>query len=316
MSKLKNESKYPLAAIFAIVVILLCSTAFVSYTERLSGLPLLEPSADDAVVIAKRSLLDGMDSSIVFVGDSSTFHGIVPSAVSAELNDTVINLGTLSSMTTAGFSEIANEAIKDDGVTTIVYGIVPKSLEVSESKAAEMGMLGRYLTAYGRHHTLYIPSINDKLDWFIKKQRINIFPAEFEGSYKKFQRKLQEHNGFYPEKSKKLAAGKARDVFQPDEFSLNGLLLMRDIVSTTNVNVYLLINPKPKGFVTSGFVKSVNDYFNAMQKKYPDIKHLTKKLEIRDDSEFGSESHLLPDHAMQYSQYVGKMLKSELERDI
>lgn len=305
-------NRIPIAGCLAIAIVLTLTVVFVKITEPLTGLPYLQPVADDAVVTAKWSLFDRAENSLVLVGDSSCMHGLQPDVFSKITGKKVVNLGTLSSMTTVGFSEMAHSVSKIHKIEGIVYSILPQSLEVSAEKAKEFGQIGRYLTAYGNQYDLYNVSLRERLKWLARKYQFNQFPAEFEGSYEAFRASVAKNSGFYPEHTKELVIEEVRDEFIADDFSISGLIAAQANARKLGIPIFFVINPKPAGSVTENYINQVNQYLTKLRSQHPDLQFLGESFYALDDSKFGTETHLTPEAALVYSEQIADKLARHL----
>src|SRR6478736_651987 len=125
-------------ALAALCLIVLGEGVFLSLSEPLTGLPVLQPTADDATLVAKRRLLSSADAGIVLVGDSSCMMGLDPVVLTAGGLPATVNLGALLSFTVAGFADLGEEALaRLPHVRVLVLAVLPRSLEVTEQRARE-----------------------------------------------------------------------------------------------------------------------------------------------------------------------------------
>ncbi|HEX4614051.1 MAG TPA: hypothetical protein VH092_38065, partial [Urbifossiella sp.] len=198
---MRRPTSLPRAGLAALAVVLATEAAFLAGTDPLTGLPVFQPTVDDATLTVKRRMLPLAAGAVVLTGDSSCTMGLRPDVLRDEAGLSAVNLGTLSSFTLPGFADLTAEALdRPDPPRAVVVALLPRSFGVSEADARGFGLLGRYLVATGRRPATYRVTADDWRAWFMKKHRLNIFPPEFGGSYAAYEREAAAGGGFFPER--------------------------------------------------------------------------------------------------------------------
>jgi hypothetical protein len=304
----------PSAAVAAILLIVLSEWLFLSATEPLSGWPVFELAADDAVYLVKRQLIERAPGRIVLVGDSSCTMDLVPTEI-APAAGPVVNLGTIINMSPAGFAVIAREALaQEPPPRAVVLAMLPQALEVTEQQAREWDQLGRYLIAYGEESPLYRPGVTDALYWFFRKHRVNVFPVEWGGSYPVFAAAVKKADGFRSEIKKYPGARFVRASFEPADFSLAALGELVQSAKARGVPAVLWLNPSPVDAVTPAFTAVVDRFLGQLQGEVPDLIVAQKRMPVWGGEHFGTVTHLQPEAAKVHSREFGAALKEALER--
>lgn len=297
--------------IVGVCLILVLEAIFFFTSEPMSGLPYLQPVADDAVPIAKRKLMGPKcNGSILLFGDSSCMIGLRPDIISDRLDVPCINFGVTSTFTLAGSEAQIREIFDTYKPKVIVLSNIPKILEVEESKAEEYNLVGRYLTAYNIKSSAYKPGFKDFRSFFFRKHQFNIFPPEFNGSYKAFEEELLKNDGYLVEKKKyKGKKGDPYTNFIGSEFSRNALLSIDKIASEKNVPVLLWVSPTPSDAANQEYVTDAELFLR-------DIVKSSKMLSILRGPErwapelFSSETHLNEQSAIKNSDQLAMVLEN------
>ncbi len=302
------------AAFAAAVLILLSELVFLSNTEPLSGWPVFELAADDAVYVVKRELLERTHGQVVLVGDSSCTMDLVPADI-AGATGPVMNLGTIINMTPAGFAVIAKEALaKEPPPRAVVLAVLPQALEVTEERAEEWDQLGRYLIAYRQTSPLYTPRVTDYLYWFYRKHRYNVFPPQMGGSFPVFAANVLKADGYMPEITKYIGAQKVRDTFEPAAFSRAAVAELVRSAKERGVPAVLWLNPSPADGVSKNFTAAVDRFLEELRREEPDLIVAQARTPVWGVEHFGTVTHLTPASAKVHSREFGKALKELLDR--
>ena len=305
-----DRKPIPTAGFVAVVLVLASEVVFLARTEPLTGWPLFELTADDAVLVGKEQLLDRSAGRVVLVGDSSCMMGLVPAEIRQEVGP-ALNLGTMIDMTPAGFSVMAGEALeREPPPRMVVLAVLPHAFEATEARAAERDQLGRYLIAYHRTSPLYHPGAADVRSWFYRKHRVNVFPPEMGGSFSAFAAALSESDGYYPERSKYTGARTVRDDFTPTPFAREAVRLLVKSAKARGVPVVLWLNPSPVDAVTSEYASKVDAFLEQLRREEPDLRVPQTRTPVRGVGSFGTVTHLTPEAAKLQSQELGRVLKS------
>lgn len=285
-----SPSRVPKAAVLALAVIVAGEVAFQATTEPLTGLPYLQPTADDAILVAKQALLPKAAGRLVLVGDSSCTMGLQPKPLDA------VNLGTISTMTLAGFADLTERACAlDPPPTRVVFAALPRSFEVTDSQAHEFQLVGRYLTATGRGSPVYSPTVRERWEWLVRKRRVNAFPPEFGGSYQQYERDLLAADGWYPERGRyALKPGEERDAFKPTEFATAGLKRLAAVCREKGVPLTVWWSPAPADSITERYAAEVQAFTDRLRPELPGVEFPRPTVTRWDVSRFGSVTHVTP----------------------
>jgi len=254
-------------ALAAICVIVLTEAAFLGLSEPLTGLPVLQPTADDATLVAKRRLLSRVDAEIVLVGDSSCMMGLDPAILTANGLPATVNLGALLSFTAAGFADLGEEALVNlPHARVLVLAILPRSLEVTEQRAREFDLLGRYLTAYQRRSASYPVRADDVWSWFVRKHRLNRFPPEFGGSFDTFAERVRASSGHLSEAGRYAGArdDEVQREFRPSELARQALSRLARTAKARGVPFVVWWSPSPRDAVTPAYLEAAHGFVTKM----------------------------------------------------
>lgn len=101
-----------------------------------------------------------------------------------------------------------------------------------------------------------------------------------------------------------------------DPFSIEPLFAIQRTAAAAGIPIYFLVNPKPHGSVTSAYSADVNQYMAELRSINPELQFLKDTFDPLDDSQFGTETHLLPSFATEYSSEVGQWLAVRLSSRI
>ena len=306
-SRKKECFVLPLAALSAIAIVMIVESLFTASTEPLTGLPWLQPTADDGMVVAKRSMFDVIDGSWIIVGDSSALHGLRPDLLRDIGKISTVNLATLSSLTTLGFTEMAIDAISKNEVSGVIFAVLPQSLEVSKEDAERYGQLDRYLAAYGSYLNVWPVSLRARFDLYIRRHRINTFPPHFEGSVEGLENKLRERSGFYPERNNEWYTTE-KEEFINQKFALDGLDAAAAFASERGLPFVLLLMPKPDSSVSSRYADGVRAFQKRLLLQRQKLTVFPDQWQTLPDEMFGTETHLNATGASVYSTSVARFL--------
>ena len=288
------SSKKPWAAFLAIILIVVGEIVFMTKTESLTGMPFLQPSADDATVVVKRSLIPMSAGKVILVGDSSCMMGLNP-VVMKKHSLVAVNLGTLSSMTLEGFACLAEEALKETPVPkAIVLVVLPRSFEVTETQAREFNLLSRYLVAYGKTSNQITTTLRDHWSTFTRKHAFNLFPSEFNGSYSAFEQALHETNGHWPERKIYKGTKEPISTFEASDFARQALHRLSVAADVNKVPLYLWISPTPADSVTEVYANKVNTFLDELKETEPSLQQVHDRIPLWPPERFGTVTHLNP----------------------
>src|SRR5437762_378271 len=139
--RLLEKLPFTRAAALAIALIAASETLFLATSEPLTGLPVFQPTVDDATLVLKRNLVPRSTGEIVIVGDSSCMMGLEPREFERAGLGPAVNLGTLLNMTVPGFALLGKQALTTDPPPrAIVVALLPRSLETTEAQARKFGL--------------------------------------------------------------------------------------------------------------------------------------------------------------------------------
>lgn len=305
----------PKAAILAVVLVICSELAFHAITDPLIGAPVFEPTADDAVVSAKqRMLASNRRAKIVFVGDSSCLMGVVPHLVTHETGIQAVNLGTLSSMTVAGFSAMGQVAMKHHPKpSAIVLVVLPRAFEVTAARAREFGQVSRYSIAYRQKLHDYKLRSAEVRSWFARKHRMNRFPSEFGGSFAAFEHQLIDQKGFWAEAGVYHGNSTPRTNFNSSPWAINQLRHLADIARSQNIQVYLWLSPRPTDHCTRDYLLQAYDSLALIANESENLTMLQMEIPHLSPSSFGTESHLKEKDAILNSEELGIALRIHIQ---
>ncbi len=301
----------PIGGFVAIVAIVILECVFLHFTEPLTGLPFLEPTADDATVVAKRALFDQAGGSVVLIGDSSCLMGLIPSVIEGESGLRVVNLGLLASYAMAGFAETIEELLERPKLpTAVVVAVLPRALEFTEADARQFALLGRALVAYGESSPAYAKKIGDWRSWFHRKHVINRFPRGLGGSFAAYSRTLSASKG-YSEESHVYGGGEpVRRDFQATPFATESLRRLVRSAEAKKVPVFLWWSPSPIDAVDPAYLKDAHAAAQGLQRELPWLQILQDEPPAWETSLFGSVTHVIKNGAIRNSERLGHALAS------
>jgi hypothetical protein len=307
------SDRIPTAGIAAVVLIVLSEAIFLTQVEPLSGWPVFELTADDALYLAKRPLIEKSAGQVVLIGDSSCMMDLMPSEIEPQVGVSVINLGMILNMSPAGFADIGAEAGEQNPPPrAVVLAVLPQVFEVSEAQTAEWDQLGRYLLAYGRTSPLYTPGLRDYWSWFFRKHRVNIFPPEWGRDFPTFAEKLRRDNGFTAEKKKYTGTTAVRDEFRPTPFARSAIHYLVQRTKDRGIPVVIWLNPVPDDSVTSTYKAGMDQFLRELRRDEPDLIVLQTGMPLLSGDRFGTVTHLNPVAAQAHSKEFGGALRSAL----
>jgi hypothetical protein len=308
------QRRYPIGALLALGIIAVSEIVFICGTEPLSGLPLLQPTADDAVVIAKRSLLTEASGSVAIIGDSSALHGLDPTQMSGVAGRQFTNLGTLASLTMVGYSQLGMELLEGEKPpSAILLAVLPQTLAIDFKKSNEMGQISRYLVAYGRRGSS-VPRypVRSYADWLVRKHRINSFPAEFGGTFGEFDKQLVSTRGFFPEHKHLVNRARVVDSFQPSRLSVEALDEVISLAESRSIPVMFLFNPKPDSVIAGTYSSDTQKFLAELKYRHPEIHVLRPDAPVWEERLFGTETHLDPEGVARNSAEVAQLVAAAL----
>ena len=301
----------PIGGFVAIVAIIILECAFLRFTEPLTGLPFLEPTADDAAVVAKRRLFDQAGGSVVLIGDSSCMMGLVPSVIEGESGLPAVNLGLLASYSMAGFAETVEELLERPRLpTAVVVAVLPRALEFTESDTRDFDLLGRSLVAYGRSSPAYAKKISDWRSWFHRKHMINRFPRGLGGSFAAYWRTLSASKGYLEETHVYAGGEPIRREFRASAFATESLRGLVRAAEAKKVPVFLWWSPSPVDAVDPAYLKDAHAAARALQRELPWLRIPQREPPAWEPSLFGSVTHVKKDGATRNSRQLGQALRS------
>lgn len=287
---------------------------FAASTEPICGLPYFEPTADDAVLVAKRQLFDKAAGSVVLLGDSSCMMGLQPATMEDHLDTPVLNLGTLATHTIVGFETMAVELLEAERPPKrIVIACLPRALALTEEQAREQKLLGRYLAAYNRRSVGYTVNAVEYAELWARKHRLNRFPSEFEGASASFFAELQSSKGYYPEKNSYAGKDIEFTEFRPSDWAIESLRRIASSASRRNVPVDLWFSPCPNDLYSETYFSDVMTEMKAVAPTIPNLRLLQATAPSREPSEFGTETHLKPSAAIRNSEDLARAIRSREE---
>ncbi len=301
----------PMAGLLAIAIVVLVETVFLASSEPMTGMPWSQPVADDAMLVAKRALFDQAGGAVALIGDSSCLTGVIPKVLEQTLNEKVINLGTLSSFSIAGYAVMARELLQaPQPPRAIVLVVLPQTLAFNQQQARSYTILGRYLIAYHRRSNAYKLTLKDWRSWFLRKHQINRFPHQFGGSYETFTHRINQAGGFLKETNTYEGSANPLTHFELSAFAQQALASLAEDARRHGVPIYLWCSPKPFDAVTQTYRLEVHAQLQQLAIRFPDLRLLHDGLPVDDPAMFGSINHLNPEGAKVYSQ----RLANELQR--
>ncbi|MDB5103942.1 MAG: hypothetical protein JWP91_1631 [Fibrobacteres bacterium] len=241
-----------------LVCIFLMEAVFLARSESLAGFPFLQPTSDDATVMAKRALIRRTDGAIVLIGDSSCMFGLIPGIIQEATRVPCINLGTLLSFTMAGYESLLEETEETHVPAAVVVVLNPRAFQPDLAGARRFGMLGRYLLAYGRGNRGYAPGFKDFQSLLFRKHQLNSFPEEFGGSFDAFAGELDSTAGYFPEFHRYLAPKNRETGFVSSDFTRNALARLVAHSRSKGIPVYFWWSPLPQDAVDPGYLSAAN----------------------------------------------------------
>ena len=274
LSIFSSEISVPTAAFFAIIILAAMEAFYLSTTIGFSGVPVFEPTVDDAVVLARQKAINGpvSGSDVIIVGDSSALRGFAPNVLEDGIDLSFYNLGTFVSFSLAGQLELAALAIEaNDTVKTVVLSILPVSLSLTEEQVREYNLLGRYLVSNRSFLNVFSLSIDDHINWFTKKHRINRMPSHMGGSFEGLYTELLKSDGYLPKQSVAIDLDRKFGAVDISEFSWKTLESFMLMLSDSDVELVLTINPRPKNVVNSDYEQSVQNMLRMITNRFPEI---------------------------------------------
>jgi hypothetical protein len=222
--------------------------------------------------------------------------GLQPRLVAEQTGRTAVNLGTISTMTFAGFADLTTRACDlSPAPTQVVLAVLPRSFEVTEEQAHAFRLVGRYLTAYRRSSPIFSPGLRDRWQWLVRKHRVNIFPPQFGGSYAKYEADLLGTDGWYPERGHYvLKPGEARDRFQPSEFATQGVMQLATACRSQGIPLTIWWSPAPADSVTERYAAEVQSFTDRLRTAIPHAEFPRPTVPRWEPSRFGSLTHVTP----------------------
>lgn len=301
----------PIGGFVAIAAIVVLECAFLRFTEPLTGLPFLEPTDDDATVVAKRRLFDQAGGAVVLIGDSSCMMGLAPSVIADESGLRAVNLGLLASYTMAGFAETA-EALLDRPTPpkALVVAVLPRALEFTEEDARQFDLLGRALVAYGESSPAYAKMLGDWRSWFHRKHMINRFPRGLGGSFAAYWRTLSASKGYLEETHVYAGGEPIRRDFRASSFATRSLRRLVRAAESKKVPVYLWWSPSPVDAVAPAYLNAAHAAAQGLARELPWLRIPQNAPPAWEPALFGSVTHVKKDGATRNSRQLGQALRS------
>lgn len=290
----------PKAAALAVAFVIVSEVAFLSVSEPLTGAPFLQPTADDATVSVKHGMLDTAGKfDIIAVGDSSCLMGVKPDIVRENTECEVLNLGTLSSLTMAGFCSMGKEALhREHRPKAVLVVVLPRAFEVTEAQARQFDQIGRYSIAYGQEVPGYDLSVEERASWFYRKHRLNRFPDEFGGSLGEFKKRLIDRRGYWAESGSYAGGAALRDEFKESTWAVNQLRSLIREAGNGRTHVLLWFSPVPTDCCSEQYAE---DGFQALAVLESELSFSFSMLQDRIPrwpiERFATESHLKEEYA-------------------
>ena len=298
------------AAVAALVLIAVCEFLFLSTAEPLTGLPFLQPTADDAILVAKRRMLLDPRAAydLVFIGDSSCGAGVMPEVVNDYLGLDAVNAGTVASFTLPGYCDMINEMLETGHLPRhCVITVLPRAFSMTRADVHRYGAFERYTLAYGRPRLDFESGLSDRWQFFIRRHSINRFPPEIGGSYQAFAKNLADTNGWLPEKKTFQASTRREEQFKLDIEFLDPLNRLADRAAKKGCRLRVCLSPRPESIATHKYWQDALDELKtaSLEQSWSVLDH---GCGIWPDSMFGSESHLTPEGAKRFSLVLSKVL--------
>lgn len=292
--------KLPVAALVAVVALACAEAVYLRMTPGFTGIPVFEPTVDDAVVAARLKAIAGpvAVSDTVIVGDSSALRGVVPEVLGNGGTRRFYNLGTFSSFGLAGQLELAAAAIDEhDSIRSVVVSVLPLSLSLQEHQVREFGLLGRYLVSHPSRLGVFPVAMDDRLRWFRKKHRINRLPAHMGGSFDGLYEALTLTDGYLAKRSAPIDTERRFGPVRASGFALRSLSAFMVLTRARNVEVILTFNPRPQSVVTPDYQASSRELLSSISKRFPDIVFDQDVAPVWEERYFSDASHLNQDGA-------------------
>lgn len=306
----------PWGAIAAVVVILLGEAAFIASSEPLTGLPYLQPAADDAILAAKHALVAQSEGSVLLVGDSSCLFGLRPAAIRDECGEPVVNLGAMAFFSTAGFAAMVDEALsKETKPLAVVLVVYPETLARDANDARETAVLGRYLTAYGLESPYYVPTLHERWSWFVRKHRFNIMPAEFQGSYARFASSVWAEGGYYPESHQYEGSPARQEGFRVDAYALQPIIDVAKKLEAAEIPFVFWMSPLPSDAFSERYLSDASAFLHELGAMAPGILTPQSASPVMGPQWFATRTHATPAGAAINSENLGKALRPILAAD-
>jgi len=310
----RTKGPVPLAAVVSAVVLLAAEAVFLTTTEPMSGVPVLQPTADVGTVIAKRQMMAQCGGAVVLVGDSSCLMGLDPRVIAggkdADTGGRVVNLGTLSSLTLAGYAMQVRELMAlPQPPRAVVLAVLPQAMEVTAQQAEAFGLAGRYRVAYGHEAVGFDSGWRDRGDWWFYKHRFNRFPAEFGGSFSAYRDRLTATHGFIEETKLYNGADARLTEFNVTPLARQSLEAMAQACAGRGVPLYLWWSPKPEDAVSEAYARQVQAFTAELAADGNGPIALQTTAPRWPVERFGSINHLRPDAAVAQSLRFSERLR-------
>lgn len=304
------------AALSAALLILVTELVFYARTQPLTGIPVFQPTADDATVTAKRDMLTEAAGKIVLLGDSSCMMGLNPHALGAVPRQDAINLGTLILVSMPGFADAVDELLaQSPPPVAIVVAVLPRCLEISEPQVRDFTLFGRYLVAYQKSVPEYPLTAVDFWNWHFRKHRVNRFPPELGGSFETFRSKLIANGGHLPEQGVYSGPSKEfRDTFRPTNYSELGLKRLIDSANRKSVPVILWWSPSPSDAVSTKYLDAARQFGDRISAETGIF--VPRPPPAWDPALFGTVTHVNLAGADRNSNELGKALVARLNNEL
>ncbi len=283
---------------------------FLSTTYPLTGVPVFEPRADDAIIMAKRNLLlkSNIASDWLFLGDSSCGTGIIPEVIESQTGVSCLNGGTIASFTMMGYVDLAKQFLESGHrPSRIIFVVLPRAFTLPTEQIEFFGLYPRYAIAFGRPSYGLSFGLENRWSLFLRRHELNRFPPEFGGSYQVFSRELYESRGWWAEQKQLVDVTKLEQEFQLNDWSIKLLDDFAEEASKQNCSVHVCLSPRPEVIATEDYWRrAISELRGVSRRKSWNVVDWGNG--IWDTKWFGTESHLTPQGAERYSSQTGAAL--------
>jgi hypothetical protein len=285
--------KFPAGGLAAVVLIVLLEVWCFQTTEPLTGLPYFEPTADDAVVVAKRNLFPRAAGALALVGDSSCTMGLDPAVLSGKAGIRAVNLGLMANFSFPGFAVIVEELLEQpvppEGVALI---FLPHTLTISEPMTRQYDILGRYLIAYNRSLPQYPLHQADWRSWFARKHRYNRLAPELGGSITALKQRMEDSLGFFTETSTYHGARQVWDHFEASSYAIQGIRMIAQATKARHVPFMIWLSPAPSDAITDAYRHDAYQVLLDLQRECPWVQIPQAEVPVWEPKYFTTVTHV------------------------